>query len=309
MTYIDPTISAASMFYYVFLSFVIFIVFFIFRYQKETRFYHGMKELEEVLDLSRLPSPGSPFEQLVSDSLILQTLSLKKNAEEAELALEQEKDDLLAWIHEVKTPLSALHLMFDRIEDPLLKKELSYEWLRIHLLLDQQLHQRRIPFMEKDIYIEEVNLEELIYAEIKNLQSWCIQKGIGLEVDLDVPAVLTDVKWLAFIIRQLLTNAVKYSSESDIFVKTYLSSDITILEIKDNGRGISQRDLPRIFEKGFTSTDFHNDKAATGMGLYLAKKAADSLHIKMGVNSALGNGTSFTLSFPQRNEFVRITGM
>jgi two-component system, OmpR family, bacitracin resistance sensor histidine kinase BceS len=309
LAYIDPFISVASMFYYVFLSFIIYILFFFFRYHKETRFYHEMKVLDDELDISRLPEPASSFEKLVADSIVLQTLSFKKKAEEAELTLEQEKDDLLAWIHEVKTPLSALHLMFDRIEDPSLKKELSYEWLRIHLLLDQQLHQRRIPFMEKDIYIEEIELEELIYGEIKNLQSWCIQKGIGLEVDLDVTAVLADAKWLAFIIRQLLTNAVKYSSESDILVKTYLSSDMTLLEIIDSGRGISPRDLPRIFEKGFTSTDFHNDKSATGMGLYLAKKAADSLHIKMDVKSTLGKGTSFTLTFPQRNEFVRITGM
>ncbi len=77
--------------------------------------------------------------------------------------------------------------------------------------------------------------------------------------------------------RQLLTNAIKYSESTDILIKTYLQNDHIHLEIRDFGRGIAPKDMPRIFDKGFTSTLQHRDNAATGMGLYLAKKAAHSL--------------------------------
>ena len=90
-----------------------------------------------------------------------------------------------------------------------LKSQLTYEWFRIHLLFDQQLHQKRIPFMKNDLYIEQTDLKTLIFREIKSLRSWCLQKGIGFDVDLEVTTVLTDAKWLSFIIRQLLTNKKK----------------------------------------------------------------------------------------------------
>ena len=225
------------------------------------------------------------------------------------MSLEQEKDELLSWIHEVKTPLTAMQLMIDRLDNETMKSHLIYEWLRIHLLLDQQLHQKRIPFIENDLYIEITDLKVLITKEIKDLQSWCIQKGIGFDLHLEVTEVLSDAKWLAFIIRQLLTNAVKYSEASDIIIKSYQQDEQTILEVEDFGRGIDPKDLPRIFDKGFTSTTKHQDNAATGMGLYLAKKAAKPLLIHIDVHSKLGEGTTFTLTFPKRNEFVHITGM
>ncbi|PMY01249.1 histidine kinase, partial [Pseudomonas sp. MPR-R5A] len=111
----------------------------------------------------------------------------------------------------------------------------SYEWLRIHLLLDQQLHQNRIPSIENDLYIEQVNLEKLIYKEIRELQSWCLEKGIGFDIDLSVTEVLSDAKWLGFIMRQLLTNAVKYSSASEIEVCSTEQDEQTVVSIKDYG--------------------------------------------------------------------------
>ena len=101
-----------------------------------------------------------------------------------------------------------------------------------------------------------------------------MQKGIGFDVDLEITNVLSDAKWLSFIIRQLLTNAIKYSEASDIMITKLSEDDQTKLEIKDSGRGIDPKDLPRIFDKGFTSTTKHQDHAATGMGLYLAKKGS-----------------------------------
>src|SRR5699024_3147459 len=181
--------------------------------------------------------------------------------------MEREQDELASWIHEVKTPLTAIKLIIDRVEDQKTKQQLTYEWLRIHLLLDQQLHQSRIPTIENDLYIEETRLEPLLFQEIKDVQSWCISKGIGIDVSLDVEEVLTDGKWLSFIIRQLLTNAIKYSERDDIVITSYRSGEQTVLAIEDHGRGIAAKDMPRIFDRGFTSTLSHHDTASSGMGL------------------------------------------
>ncbi|MFD0682286.1 MULTISPECIES: sensor histidine kinase [unclassified Paenibacillus] len=309
IAFIDSAIPLLPILYLVFLSMLLFTIFLVIRYHKETRFYKSLEERDNNLDLTSIASPESPFEIIIENSMTNQVDLLKKAASQNLMALEQEKDDLLAWIHEVKTPLTAMHLMIGRLDDEMMKTHLTYEWLRIHLLLDQQLHQRRIPFIENDLYMEHTDLETIIFNEIKTLQSWCIQKGIGFDIQLEAAEVLSDAKWLAFILRQLLTNAVKYSHASDILIKSYQLAGQTILEVKDSGRGIDSKDLPRIFDKGFTSTTLHQDSAATGMGLYLAKKAAQSLLIHVDVISAIGEGTTFTLTFPIKNEFVRITGV
>src|SRR5690625_6280039 len=165
---------------------------------------------------------------------------------------EQERDEIIAWIHEVKTPLTTMQLLCERRDDRNLHKQLMVEWLRIDLLLDQQLHQKRIPFIENDVYIEHVELQDLLSNEIKYIQSWCMQKGIGFNLDLNVRTVISDAKWLGFIVRQLLTNAVKYSEQTDSHVHSYRSTGQTKVDIIDGGRGIDSRDRPRIFAKGFT---------------------------------------------------------
>ncbi|WP_017753961.1 sensor histidine kinase [Calidifontibacillus oryziterrae] len=311
VAYLDLSIPLLPMLYIVFLSLLVFTIFLFVRYKKETKYFKSLQDWEHDLDLAKLIAAESPFEKIVENSLTSQTVAQKEIATNHLIALEQEKDDLLAWIHEVKTPLTAMHLMIERIEDPQLKSQLAYEWLRIHLLLDQQLHQKRLRFIENDLHIEKIALEPIIFKEIRELQSWCMQKGIGFEVNLSVHDVLSDSKWLAYIIRQVVTNAVKYSEQSDIHINSYDQDGQTFLEISDFGRGIASKDVSRIFEKGFTTTSLQssNSGAATGMGLYLAQKAARFLRIHIGVTSELGKGSTFTLTFPKKNEFVNITGM
>ncbi|MCM3698847.1 sensor histidine kinase [Paenibacillus macerans] len=306
---IDKSIPLMPILYIVFLSMLLFAVFLFIRYPKETRFYKSLAAWDETYDLSAIARPDSPFETITMDMLSEQTDKYREEASIHVARLEEEKDELMSWIHEVKTPLTAMQLMIDRLEEGTLKSQLSYEWLRIHLLLDRQLYQKRIAFIENDRYIERTALEPILYKEIKDLQAWCLQKGIGFDVSLTVKEVLTDGKWLGFILRQLLSNAVKYSEASDIAIESGMEAGQTWLRIRDFGRGIDPKDMPRIFEKGFTSTAAHQDNAATGMGLYLAKKVADSLSIRIVAESRLGEGSVFTLYFPQSNDFVSTLGM
>jgi two-component system, OmpR family, bacitracin resistance sensor histidine kinase BceS len=306
---VDSQIPFLSILYIVFLSTLFFIVFLVVRYNRETKFYKSLRAWDDTYDLAAISEPEHPFEAIAMDILSLQTERFKKESSMRLMEIQGEKDELLSWIHEVKTPLTTMQLMIERMEDETLKAQLQYEWLRIHLLLDQQLHQKRIPFIRNDLLIEVAALEPIIFQEIRALKSWCMQKGIGFDVSLEVTEVLSDAKWLGFIVRQLLTNAVKYSNASDIIIESDLKDDHVRLTIQDSGRGIDPKDMPRIFDKGFTSTTSHQDHAATGMGLYLAQKVADALLIRIQVESKPGIGTTFTLIFPKRNDVVSITGM
>ncbi|QOT09543.1 sensor histidine kinase [Paenibacillus sp. JNUCC32] len=306
---VDAQIPFLPILYIVFLSTLFFLVFLFVRYNRETKFYKSLQAWDDTYDLAAISEPEHPFEAIAMDMLSLQTERFKKESSMRLMEMQGEKDELLSWIHEVKTPLTTMQLMIERMEDETLKAQLQYEWLRIHLLLDQQLHQKRIPFIQNDLLIEVSALEPIIFQEIRGLKTWCMQKGIGFDVSLQAAEVLSDAKWLGFIIRQLLTNAVKYSSASDISIESDLVADHVRLIIRDAGRGIDPKDMPRIFDKGFTSTTSHQDSAATGMGLYLTKKVAEALMIRIQVESKPGIGTTFTLIFPKRNDFVSITGM
>ena len=307
MGYLDSGIAFRSTVYMVFLSILFSSLFLVVRYVKETRFYRTMKNVEPTVDTAVLPDAESPFETIAVACMTEQTRWYKNQLDALHTQYDQEQDDMLNWIHEVKTPLTTMQLLIERTE-PAIRAKLMYEWLRVHLLLDQQLHQKRIPFIRNDLYIEKVHIEKLLFHEIKSLRQWCIQKGIGFNVSLEKDEVLTDAKWLGFMIRQLLTNAVKYSEASDILIRSMVDDGVTILSIEDCGRGIVPKDLSRIFDKGFTGTVDHQDHAATGMGLYLTKQVADSLYISIHVESEYGEGTTFTLTFPKENELTHIAG-
>lgn len=309
VAYLDPTITPRPILYIVFLSTVVMVIFLAVRYQKETAFFKQLDQWEANFDDDDLLKADSPFEKAMKNKMVTLAKKYRHDITDNQTMMEQKQDELTSWIHDVKTPLTAIKLIIDRVDDPKTKQQLTYEWLRIHLLLDQQMHQSRIPTIENDLYIEHAALEPLIYQEIKDVQSWCISKGIGIDVSLEVDFVLTDAKWLSFIIRQLLTNAIKYSEQDDIVITSYKSGEQSVLAIQDHGRGIAAKDLPRIYEHGFTSTFSQRDTASSGMGLYLVRRIARALKIEIDVQSVVGEGTTFTLTFPKQNEFVKMTSM
>jgi len=235
-----------------------------------------------------------------------------KNTElnQAKVELQEYSDELLAWVHEVKAPLTAVNLMLDRVEDLTLRRKLETEWLRLHLLVDQQLHQTRLASIEKDNYMMEIELRTVVYKEIRAMQAWCIEKGIGFDVEELTDTVTTDGKWLAFIIRQILSNAIKYShANSEVLIFTEVdATGATLLHIKDAGIGIRQEDLPRIFYKSYTGTAGRESAQSTGMGLYLAHNVAQKIGVRITVQSIVGEGSIFTLRFPLQNEYVKLTG-
>ncbi|WP_144788673.1 sensor histidine kinase [Lysinibacillus fusiformis] len=252
----------------------------------------------------------SPFQEVSFRKM--EDVFHEKNMElnQAKVQLQEYSDELLAWVHEVKGPLTTINLMLDHVEDLSTRRKLENEWLRLHLLVDQQLHQTRLTSIEKDNYLTEIELKPIVYKEIRAMQAWCIEKGIGFEVDALTEKVMTDGKWLAFIVRQILSNAIKYSSaNSEVTIFTELDpAGATLLHIKDMGIGIPSEDLPRIFQKSYTGNVGRESTQSTGMGLYLAYNVAQKIGIRINVQSNVGEGSLFTLRFPLQNEYVKLTG-
>ncbi|WP_237658370.1 sensor histidine kinase [Ureibacillus xyleni] len=252
----------------------------------------------------------SPFQKMYVEHIVEVLEEKDALLNQSKIQLQEDSEDLLAWVHEMKTPLTALKLMIEQTEDTNLRKKLENEWMRIHLLLDQQLHNSRLAFIEKDNRLEKISLRTIVYKEIREFHSWCMEKGIGFQVEDLKEEVITDSKWLAFIVRQLLSNAIKYSHQNqDINIFTTIDdSGHLLLHIQDYGVGIRQEDLPRIFHKSYTGTIGRESVQSTGMGLYLAKNASQKLGIQIIVQSTKDEGSIFTLQFPTENEYGRLLG-
>lgn len=182
--YIDPSIPFFSVLYFVYLSLLVFLVFLLFRYRKETAYYKSLREWDANLDMSYLKAPDSPFESIVEESIEGQTEQLRKSSLDLQAASEHEKDDLMSWIHEVKTPLTAMHLMIERLDEQPLKAPLLYEWLRIHHLLDQQLHQNDCPLLKMIYYSREFSSDRSFSKKLKICNLGVYKKGSGLTFSL-----------------------------------------------------------------------------------------------------------------------------
>lgn len=296
--FLDSGFQDVSLFYVNIVWLVLVLSYFSWRYVKDMKMMKGyVKRKGDYLAAIR-----EDYEEQLE----------KKNAEvqEQKLIVLERQDELLAWVHEMKSPLTALQLLMEKIEDVELKERIENEWLRLYLLLDQQLHATRLMTIELDNRIEKVQVKEVVIQEIKALRSWCFEKQIAIELDLASEIVQSDAKWLGFIIRQILSNAVKYSDVGgEVRVSAHVVDEQTVLVIQDDGIGIKREDLPRVFRKSYTGTIGRETSSATGMGLYLAKQAADSLHIVLTIDSTEGVGTSVKMAFPKINDYQKTLGM
>ncbi|MEI2397795.1 MULTISPECIES: HAMP domain-containing sensor histidine kinase [Paenibacillus] len=219
-----------------------------------------------------------------------------------------ENDFIASWIHEIKTPLTAMKLiMATRQSDPDIRK-METEWLRIHLLVDRQLYMTRLPALESDYVLEQVSVQRLAAEEVRELAAWCMEKNLAVSIEGNDATVVTDRKWCRFIIRQLLTNAIKYSptGTSLTFRTNVTEQENVFLDLIDEGPGIQPHDLPRIFDKGFTGGNGRIHNASTGLGLYLAQTVAAKIGITLQVHSIQPQGTTMRMTFTDSNAFETV---
>lgn len=208
-----------------------------------------------------------------------------------------------SWVHDIKVPLAALQLISDDLELDIGEEkyyQLTNEVNRINHYVEEVLYYSRLSNFANDYLIAQYDLKSIVNGVIRDNMNYFIHKHIQLkQANLDY-TVLTDKKWLSFIIQQIISNSLKYTPEGGtITIDVVTTTDELQLQISDNGVGINQADLARIFDKGFTGENGrHADTHATGLGLYLADKLAQKLGHELSASSQVNVGTTITLHFP-----------
>lgn len=164
------------------------------------------------------------------------------------------------WVHQIKTPISAMRLMLGE-EDTPRSRALSAELFRIDRYAEMALNYARLNSTSNDLVFAKVEVEPVIKRVVRQYAGQFVRKHIALKCDIAPVQVLTDEKWLAFILGQLLANAVKYTESGTVTVTVTKNK---VLKVSDTGIGIAPEDLPRIFEKGFTGYNGRAEKKSTG---------------------------------------------
>lgn len=304
-------VKFTSALYFNILLIFFFIVFLGWRYRTETKFTAELAELiEEEADDWHVALPEAIYrrDEVTKDMLTQAATHFSRELSNVKKLSVHEGDYIAAWVHEVKTPLTAMKLIIDEHRGNPEFQKLESEWLRLHLLVDQQLSISRLASLETDYVLEKTSLQKLASAEVRELASWCMEKNIAVEFEGDNIEVIADVKWCRFIIRQFLTNAVKYSPIGGM-IHISMNKNSTghaVLTIQDEGSGIQPHELPRIFDKGFTGGTGRIHNAATGLGLYLANTVATKMGITLTVDSQKGEGTLSEIAFPNENDFNKV---
>lgn len=200
------------------------------------------------------------------------------------------------WIHEIKTPITAMKLLCENHRTDW-TKELLLELEKTTRFTEQALYYARSEHTEKDYSVREMALSNVVHQAIADNKYLLLQNGIHLEVEEMQDTVYSDEKWVRFILNQLIANAVKYRSEQPILrFSASRQQDQVVLVVEDNGIGIPSADLPRIFEKGFTGQNGRTVQQSTGIGLYLCKRLCEKLDIGIIADSS-DHGTAISLSF------------
>lgn len=204
-------------------------------------------------------------------------------------------DYYTTWVHQIKIPISVMRMILK--EDTKEHQELLAELFRIEQYVEMVLCYFRLDSSSSDFVFKRYKLDDIIKKAIHKFAPQFVKKHIQLQYEPTDIIVLTDEKWLLFIIEQFLSNSIKYTEKGKVTIK--VTSD-KLLSISDTGMGISPEDIPRIFEKGFTGYNGRAGEKSTGLGLYLSKKAADKLSHGIKVESQVGKGSTFYVDLQEK---------
>lgn len=281
-------------------------------YIRKKTFYNNFKCKLDSLDqkyliVEMLQDANFLEGRILTDALYEIDKSMIEKINEYKMQVKDFKEYVELWIHEVKLPVASLTLMVHNQKGDQSKKLLS-QLTRLDNYLEQILYYVRSENAEKDYLITKVNLSKVISNVALKNKDILLAKGIDFVVsDVDIE-VLTDSKWLEFIINQIVDNSIKYSKEKNAYIKIVAKeeSEVIGLIIYDNGKGISKSDLPRVFDKTFTGTNGRSKSAkSTGMGLYLCRELCNKLGHKIQIISEEGKYTKVTILF-DKNTFLQM---
>lgn len=249
--------------------------------------------------LCRLLSPAeSQSVHLLGETLRAQQQTIAQ----LQTQMDDYEDYVELWAHEVKTPLALLTLVLDNRRDTLPEAvgfKLDYARNRMQAFIDQMLYYARLRGARRDYRFEHLTLRSCIDEVLDDYRPLLEEKGFQVEIRLADETVFTDRRGLCFLLGQVVSNSVKYTSDAPVLTFSLTCNTAeTVLTVRDNGPGVRACDLPYVFEKGFTGDSGHEKSKATGMGLYLAREIAKELGLTLSAASDWGAGFEVLVTFP-----------
>ena len=275
-------------------------------YFKKKKFYDNLSNMLEELEEKYLITEIINTPDFLEGKILKNTIeaidkSMLENVNKYKYMTEDYKEYIELWIHEIKIPIATSKMVIENNKNEV-TKSIDEELDKVENYIEQALFYARSNTVEKDYYIRKVVLKEIVNESIKKNKSSLIQEKISIDIhDLDIE-VNTDNKWIVFILNQIIQNSIKYRKKENSVIEIYANQgkENVILYIKDNGIGIKQGEITRVFEKGFTGTNGRlSNKKSTGIGLYLCKKLCNKLGIGIELNSVQNEGTEVKLVFPK----------
>lgn len=285
------------------------------------RYLRHYEELSAALaaipyEVRELPRAEDAIEELYQEKVIVQHVHSAEMESKMRIGRQDMLDYYSLWVHQIKTPIAAIRLLLQSQEnmemeergstaeeieeqETVFLKNLKMELFKTEQYVDMVLSYLRMEEMSSDMVLQWYPLDEIVRQAVKKFSPLFIMKKIRLEYQKCETMVLTDEKWLVFVLGQLLSNALKYTAKGTITIYQE-EGEYGRLVIKDTGIGISPEDLPRIFEKGFTGYNGRQHKKSTGIGLYLCKSICDKLNHGIAAESDIGKGTWIYLELKRR---------
>ncbi len=288
--------------YPVVLCIILGVLYLIYRFYATLKRHKAINELKntaaELIDF--VPRSGSfPDEdycEIIGDLAKQKRKALEDSREETS----RQMDYFTLWVHQIKTPIASMRLRLQR-EDSELSRTLLSELGRIERYVEMVLTYLRLEGSGSDYIFKEYDLDSIIGDAVKKFAGDFIMRKLKLNYEPVEKKVLTDEKWLSFVIEQVLSNAIKYTEHGEISI--YVEEPLTLC-IEDTGMGISPEDLPRIFERNYTGVRGRADKKASGLGLYLCSRICKNLNHEISAESEVGRGTKIKICLETKKTFI-----
>lgn len=278
-------------------------------YRKYYRYFKELEQSLEQLDQAYLVCEIVEEPSFLEGQLIHELLrEVAKNMHEHVNVYKQMEKDyreyIETWVHEIKTPIASAKLVLENTGGEVSQK-VDFELRKVESFINQVLYYARSQEVSQDYLVQEFAIRDLVFRVLRQNSCEFIYHKVGIEMgDLD-GIVFNDIKSVEFILNQIILNAIKYTIKEGgkVIIETINHDQNIVLKIKDEGVGISEKDLPRVFDKGFTGENGRLFGQSTGIGLYLCQKLCTKLRIGLNIESEMGVGTCVYLTFP-KGKFV-----
>lgn len=271
-------------------------------YRRKKLFHKRLHVLSSGMDPTEVKElPSNPEEQLI-ERLLLEAIH-HRDAEVNHLSQANDgyREYIESWVHQIKAPLALLSLVRENYEKQLPKnglRSLESAYQTASEYVEEVLYYARSQTIESDTILEPIPILETVKSVIRKKAPQLVETRASVRLEGGEHIVLADGKWMEYVLRQILDNAMKYAGEwrAQILITTSQEGDRIFLSIQDQGVGIPKEELPFVFNKSFTGTNGHSQTASTGMGLYIVKRLCDKMGIGLVIESE--HGTKVTLDFP-----------